>query len=730
MSSSRSSSTSSNASWLGDWDQPGNVVDTLGLRTLPDITTMEKKLRSQYSFDRFKEFSDLRIFSMQSSRRFSSLLNLLQFPCQPFFSSIFNVFNFKLYRYKPERLLQRRICLNFCNWNPSKCFLEESHSGSLTDLMSQDFHNLYNPDFQSQFNHLDMKPPQLEYDSKLNPPNVRKLIDELAISSNLTYENGFAVNFEHLADEFRKADRPFFTYEEKKCHDIIEALLTASNVKIEHHRNVMEDVFKESFTSCGKMSKPILSLMLWGPQPNIHVPTSSKPCKLEFDPDPLKKIHECNNFVEKHYWMFGHGGHVSCDEGALGDLDGPAMTRDMTLVYPCNLGKCNKDCLCDFCERTRTNICPLNKHKKHLTKFDEDCLVQKAAQCQEHWVDHPENYNEDEDILVEKNLFYHNNKLVDHPRSYTVQNIKFAGIKKSCATCRRNIQNHFEEHMTFHLQCKFCLFQITTLQDSNFWRKVCKVCSKVLSSDNPKLMNWHMKIHSGAQEFKCSVCDLVLKRKYTLVRHLKEIHDTVLNEDFKDGSDDSSSYASSSDESSSGDSSSNDTDYAEEKDDNDAYVFSIFKCNLCDKPFRLKRYLNEHVNNIHGTNSKFNCEECGVEFKYKANLKRHKVIAHMESEKKPGLAGIGSVKIFSCETCSKEFKRKDYLRKHLASHHHTEEKFSCEFCGKSYQRNDKLKEHITLFHSNPDIGHNCNLCGKKLSNKANLKRHLTKLHNM
>ena len=134
MSSSRSSSTGSNSSWSeqGDWDQPWNVVDTLGLELPPQKSKLEKNLLSRFSFDKHREFSDLRIFSLQNSRRFCGLLDLLRFPCQPFYSSIF-------------------CCLNYCNWNPSRCFLEDSHSGKLEDLMTEVFHSSYNPEFASQF---------------------------------------------------------------------------------------------------------------------------------------------------------------------------------------------------------------------------------------------------------------------------------------------------------------------------------------------------------------------------------------------------------------------------------------------------------------------------------------------------------------------------------------------------------------------------------------------------
>ena len=139
---------------MGDWDQPGNVVDTLG--ELPrQKTLLERQLLSKFSFDKkYREFSDLKIYTHQNSSRFHYLLQLLKFPCQPFFTSIFNSFNITSYNLKPQKLLQRRLCLEFCNWNPSNCFLEDSHSGNLRDLMTKDFHNSFEPEFESQFSKL------------------------------------------------------------------------------------------------------------------------------------------------------------------------------------------------------------------------------------------------------------------------------------------------------------------------------------------------------------------------------------------------------------------------------------------------------------------------------------------------------------------------------------------------------------------------------------------------
>jgi hypothetical protein len=81
--------------------------------------------------------------------------------------------------------------------------------------MKQDFHDRYNPDFEQLF--MVKKSCKLGYDGTgLYPPNVNKLIEELGISSDLRYEKGIGLNFDHLTKESRNQERPFFIFEEEK----------------------------------------------------------------------------------------------------------------------------------------------------------------------------------------------------------------------------------------------------------------------------------------------------------------------------------------------------------------------------------------------------------------------------------------------------------------------------------------------------------------------------------
>ena len=721
MASDSNDSDNSVVSSTGDWDQPGNVVDTLGWQPKVTQSKLEKELKSKYSFDKHREFSDVRIYDIQNSDRFRQLFYALKFPRCPLYSSIMCCFLNESYRFKPERLLQRKICLDFCNWDPSNCFLEDSHSGKFEDLMSEEFHSMYNPEFESQFGQ-DYVYPQLVYPGRFSPPNVDELVDKIGISSKLEYEDGIAVKMENLSNQNRKKGSPLFTFEEKKVHDIIEALIEVSKERNEEYKNHIKGVYTKSFNSSGEITKPILSLMMWGPQTNDFFPDAFQVCDLVFDPDNVD-IHRCNNFLAKDFWMFRHEKNIPCNEAGSTHLDGPAMTEQLTTVYPCNHGRCIVDCLCKFCEKTRTNLCDINDHKYHLESFEPECPVQKESQCQNHWVGHPKNFDVVEDIVVEKNMFFHNNQLVEQPRSYKVEEIRFSNIKKSCLLCRGDVYDHFKNHMVLHVQCKLCHFQMSSYEDKSFWEKVCNICNKILPSTS--LIYWHKRGHAETGNFECDVCQLVLKKKSYLKRHLEEIHnqdqDTKGYEE-EDETSDSDVSVSESSENSSGFDTDESVSFPTTSKQN-------YKCDTCDIDFLLRRYLDDHLRYNHGI-CDFECDICGKNFKHSKDLKRHNRSKHriaLDLDKYQPL-GPKLEKILTCEVCSKVFQRKDLLKKHKHTHKALKKIHTCKHCNKSFTRKDNMQDHIRSVHNN-ERPYKCNLCSRTFKKKYHLKRHVSVKHN-
>ena len=51
----------------------------------------------------------------------------------------------------------------------------------------------------------------------------------------------------------------------------------------------------------------------------------------------------------------------------------------------------------------------------------------------------------------------------------------------------------------------------------------------------------------------------------------------------------------------------------------------MYKCDLCDKEFKLKKYLDQHLNKKNNCNiiTDYKCESCNRYFKHKKNLTLH-----------------------------------------------------------------------------------------------------------
>ena len=205
--------------------------------------------KNTFSYDDYKGFSDLKIIKMQNDHRFRNQEEKYGLPPDGIlgFCTDFSMNN------KRNRLVQRLLCPNKCYWTPQPCFLEETHSGNLADLMKKSFHDLFNPFFKSKFS----KSKTSKIDWSLTggvgyypSQGLKKLIEGLGISSKLSYDNkGYAINFDNLSREFRDSDpvRPLYIMEENKCHDIIEGMLNVNCDVIETNRNEMHSIYNESY---------------------------------------------------------------------------------------------------------------------------------------------------------------------------------------------------------------------------------------------------------------------------------------------------------------------------------------------------------------------------------------------------------------------------------------------------------------------------------------------------
>ena len=391
-----------------------------------------------------------------------------------------------------------------------------------------------------------------------------------------------------------------------------------------------------------------------------------------------------------------------------------------------------------------------------------ECLVQKSSQCQEHWVTHPDKFKRKEDIEVEKNLYFHNGKLVKTPRDIAVQIIKFSGIKKSCDNCKEDVEDHFKEHMFPHLQCKLCLFM---LRDATFWKMICYICNKNMVNFSAEQIKRHKRYHEKGF-FGCQFCKYKTQKKFNMTRHLEEVHNHYKSsdEDISD-CDESEGVSAGDNELSIHDSesgtewdSNSDNEYGDDSD-TDEYDDSLFKQDLfdpfvvkvkrktrlfpekeyvcteaqCDKKFFYERNLHRHINSEHGENNEYSCGQCKKIFNRKDTLARHQFEVHGNlgdgTYRFPGTTSINNN--FSCEQCGVKFKRKPYLKRHINEVHQLQDRqYDCEKCGKKFTRQEKMKRHIHDVHELQDGQYVCEECGKKFKRQQDMKRHIHEVHEL
>ncbi|KAM7040624.1 zinc finger protein 449-like [Molossus nigricans] len=158
----------------------------------------------------------------------------------------------------------------------------------------------------------------------------------------------------------------------------------------------------------------------------------------------------------------------------------------------------------------------------------------------------------------------------------------------------------------------------------------CIQCGKDFVSK--KVLNGHLKIHSGKLPHECLECGKRFLRKSNLQRHLR-VHTRE----------------------------------------------APYKCSVCEKRFTQLSHLTEHQKTSSGQEVS-TCPACKLRF-----CNRKQFIQHLKIHT--------NGKPHKCQSCGKRFRRHRDLNLHHTAHT-AERPFMCECCGKSYRQRSSLVFHL------------------------------------
>jgi len=251
----------------------------------------------------------------------------------------------------------------------------------------------------------------------------------------------------------------------------------------------------------------------------------------------------------------------------------------------------------------------------------------------------------------------------------------------------------------------------------------CEVCQKTFNRKDH--LTKHKIVHSNKKEHVCSECNKAFSRKDKMKRHLKNIHGIV---EMKSPPKKES----------------HECEVCGKVCPSPAFLIGHrrlhtgerpFKCDQCDKDFRLRGDYLKHLK-IHTGIRPYVCDICGKTFNKCASMRNHKVL---HSDEKP----------FSCDECGKRFKAKRHLHKHMRIHTDIKN-YACSYCEKKFRdadtRNIHEKQHTgerpfscdqcdktfivksaMRIHQRCHTGarpYKCELCTKAYSNSASYSRHM------
>nr|XP_036675694.1 zinc finger protein weckle-like [Drosophila suzukii] len=142
---------------------------------------------------------------------------------------------------------------------------------------------------------------------------------------------------------------------------------------------------------------------------------------------------------------------------------------------------------------------------------------------------------------------------------------------------------------------------------------------------------------------------------------------------------------------------------------------TIYKCSICNKPYKLPKAYKRHMEEVHNTVPKdlpqLLCNQCGLCFPSASQLNAH-YRSHL-----PAITKSDN----SCPHCDKRLTTPGTLKRHIEGVHKQIKPYVCDICGKSFNYVTGLKDHKVVH--TEECPFECPVCLRRFKNKARLKIH-------